>query len=290
VARKSTASWNLTPPRGGRTEASHCTSPLPLSQIPPALQYTPRPSSIRIAIQTLHLRLVCVFNPWVLDFPRRLHTHVPDFRVSPLSIAAADGGALPILAPPEHTWFWRGAASSMFTTTMNTTLILPTCVGATSVGKHHRRLGFMVKTKRRLSDMREASVRPMYVSVVYVSVSFLVLPCFLSHFLLFFERRCMFLGFPFLFLVFVLFGLRCPCFILAFLTYSCIAIQECLALCSCSPCFYLLAIVSTFPPNNIWFSTLVDFRSFILCDSFLLPNPFMTCLLQINFTVPLIVY
>jgi hypothetical protein len=71
----------------------------------------------------------------------------------------------------RNTWFWRGAASSVFTTTTNTTPILPTCVGATSVGKHHRRLGSMVKTKRRLSGAREASVRPMY-----VSVSFLVLP------------------------------------------------------------------------------------------------------------------
>jgi len=44
------------------------------------------------------------------------------------------------------------------------------------------------------------------------------------------------------------------------------------------------------PPTMFGFLTLVDFRSFILCDSFLLPNPFMTCLLQINFAVPLIVY
>ena len=134
------------------------------------------------------------------------------------------------------------------------------------MSKHHCVLSSTVKTKRRLSGAGEASVHPMY-----VSVSFLVLPALLSFPLsFFFVRRRMFLGFPFLFLVFVFFGLRCPCLIL---TCSCIAIQECLALYSCSPCFYLLAIVLTFPPNG--FLTFVDFRSFILSDSFSLPNPFM---------------
>ena len=74
-----------------------------------------------------------------------------------------------------------GAASSMLTATANTMPVLPASVGASSVGKHHRRLGSMGKTKRRLSDAREASVRPMY-----VSISFLFFACFLSLFLLFF--------------------------------------------------------------------------------------------------------
>jgi len=83
-----------------------------------------------------------------------------------LSIAAADGGALPVSALPEHTpgsgvAQSLGAANSMFATSTNTTAILPTSVGASSMAKHHRRLGSMGKTKRRLSDAREASVRPM---------------------------------------------------------------------------------------------------------------------------------
>ena len=72
----------------------------------------------------------------------------------------------------------------MFTTTTNTTSILPTTVWTSSVGKHHFRLCSMGKTKRRLSDTREASVHPMYVFFscllslflfVLVHVSFLFL-------------------------------------------------------------------------------------------------------------------
>jgi hypothetical protein len=64
---------------------------------------------------------------------------------------------------------------------MNATPILPTSVGASSVGKHHRSLGSMGTMKRKLSDAREASVRPMY-----VPVSFLFIAYFLSFSLPFF--------------------------------------------------------------------------------------------------------
>ena len=80
----------------------------------------------------------------------------------------------------------------------------------------------------------------------------------------------MFLGFPFLFLVFAFFELHCACFVLAFLAFSCVAIQECLAFYSCASCFYLLAIVYTFPPNNV-FDTRLIFN-----DSF---RPISCCLL-----------
>ena len=84
-----------------------------------------------------------------------------------LSIAAADDGALPIPALPEHTRLWRGAASSVLTTT-NTTPILPTSIGASSVGKHHCRLGSMGKIKR----MPERRLRPLYVSVSLLFIAF----------------------------------------------------------------------------------------------------------------------
>lgn len=94
-----------------------------------------------------------------------------------LSIAAADGDALSVQAPSEHTpgsgvAQSLGAANSMFTATTNTTPILPSSVGTSSVGKHHRRLGSMGKTKRRLSDAREASVRPMYVFLSFPFLAF----------------------------------------------------------------------------------------------------------------------
>ena len=73
----------------------------------------------------------------------------------------------------------------MFTTTTNATPILSTSVGGSSVAKHHRRLGFMGKMKRGL---RDASLRPMY-----VSVSFFGLLAFSS----FGMCWCMFLGFYF---------------------------------------------------------------------------------------------
>ncbi|KIM43519.1 hypothetical protein M413DRAFT_382763 [Hebeloma cylindrosporum] len=119
-----------------------------------------------------------------------------------LSIAAADGAALPI--PPEHpppgsgVAQSLGAASSMLAPSTMNAVSTSAGVGAaaSSVGKHHRRLGSM-KTKRRLSDAREASVRPMYVFSFFSF--FLSLP-------LFFLRR-MFIAFLFVFLVFVSFWL-----------------------------------------------------------------------------------
>jgi hypothetical protein len=103
----------------------------------------------------------------------------------------------------------------MFTTTAITTPILPASIGVSSVGKHDCRLSSMEKTKRRLNDATEASVRPMY-----VSVSFL---CLLSFPLSFFcVCCCMYIGFPFLFLVFlflswIAFPLFCPLFSYFFL-------------------------------------------------------------------------
>jgi len=55
----------------------------------------------------------------------------------------------------------------------------------------------------------------------------------------------------FLFLCILFFGLPFPCFELAFLACSCVAIQKCLAFYSCSACFYSLAVVSTFSLNNV---------------------------------------
>ena len=48
------------------------------------------------------------------------------------------------------------------------------------------------------------------------------------------------------------FGLLSPYFVLSFLACSSVAIQECLAFYTCSPCFFSLVIVPTFPLNNIW--------------------------------------
>jgi hypothetical protein len=79
----------------------------------------------------------------------------------------------------------------------------------------------MRKTKRRLSDAREAFVRPMYVSISLI--------LFLSLSFFFFVCWCMFLGFPFLFLVLFSFGLPLSCFVLYFLVRSSVAIQECFA-------------------------------------------------------------
>ena len=72
-----------------------------------------------------------------------------------------------------------GAACSTFTTTANTAPILPTSVGASSVGEHHLRLSSLGKTTRRLNDAREASVHPMYVSVSVSLLAFLTFLLFL---------------------------------------------------------------------------------------------------------------
>ena len=91
--------------------------------------------------------------------------------------------------------------------------------------------------------MRERRLCPMCVSVF----SFYLLALFPS--LLFFVCWRMFLGFPFLFLVF---WIAFPFFALSFLARRLVAIQECLIFYCCSPCFYSLAIASTFPPDNVW--------------------------------------
>jgi len=61
---------------------------------------------------------------------------------------------------------------------------------------------------------------------------------------------------------FFLFGLPFPCFVLSLLACFSVAIQECLVLYSCSPCFYSLAVVSASPQQYLVFE--FDFRSFIL--------------------------
>ena len=67
----------------------------------------------------------------------------------------------------------------MFTATANARPVPPTSVETSSVGKHHCRLGSVGKTKRRLRDTREASLRLMYVSVSLVCLlSFPLSPFF----------------------------------------------------------------------------------------------------------------
>jgi hypothetical protein len=126
-------------------------------------------------------------------------------------------------------------------------------VRASSLSKHHRRLGSMGKTIRRLSDAREASVRPMY-----VSVSFLFIAYFLS---LFWLCWCTFLRFPFMFIVFFfLFGL-----LLSFLSLLVppFPFKNVLH----STLVPSLAIVPPFPQQFLTFWRLFEFRSFILSDS-----------------------
>jgi len=135
----------------------------------------------------------------------------------------------------------------MFAATTNTTLVLPISVGTSSVGGHHCRLSSMGKTRRRLSGCE----RGIYVSDVRFCF-LLWFACFLSHSLLFWCVLVHVSWLHFLFLVFVFFGLPYPSFILSVLACSSVAFQECLVFYCCSPCFYSLAIVSTFLPNNVW--------------------------------------
>jgi hypothetical protein len=122
----------------------------------------------------------------------------------------------------------------MFTTTTNTTptlqghlLWVSIIAGWVPWGRRRRDLAMR---GRRLSDVR--------------FYFFLCFACFLCLSLLF---LCVFLvcaG------AWFLFSLHCPSvFILSFLACSCVAIQECLFYASC---LYLLAIIPTFPPNNVW--------------------------------------
>ena len=56
---------------------------------------------------------------------------------------------------------------------MSATPILPTSVvGASSVGKHHRRLGSMGTMKRRLRDAKEGCVRCTFLFLFFSSLSF----------------------------------------------------------------------------------------------------------------------
>jgi hypothetical protein len=205
--------WDLDFPRGNDTHvpnfrvasnqpAQHCTAQHPLS-------------SFTFYISSPISTLLLFF---ILTDKTTLQQSDAITSLLSLSIAAADDGALPIPALPEHTpgsgvAQSLGAASSMLTATTNTAPILPTSLGMSAVGKHHRRLGSMGKTKRRLSDAREASVRPMY-----VSLSLLFFACFLSLLPFFFLLCwCIFPGFPFLFLVFF-FTLDCLSLVLSFLS------------------------------------------------------------------------
>jgi hypothetical protein len=123
----------------------------------------------------------------------------------------------------------------MVTTTTHATPILSTSAGASSVGKHHA--GSVPCGRRRGGlAMQERRLRRMCVSLL--SLPFSPFLCF------FFVCWCVFLGFPFLFLIYVFFGLPFSCLVLSLLACSCVAIQERFAFHFCASCFYLLLLSS----------------------------------------------
>ena len=140
-------------------------------------------------------------------------------------------------------------------------MTLPTGVGASSVSRHHRRLGSMGKTKRRLSDAREASVCPMYVSVPLIFFT-----CFLSLSLFFCVLvRVSWLSVPVPSIVFfwISFLLFCPFFPFSF--FHSHSRMFAAALVFRVSIHSLSSPLS--PPTMFGFCHSFDFRSFILSDA-----------------------
>jgi len=106
---------------------------------------------------------------------------------------------------------------------------------------HYRRGSSMGKTKRRLSDAREPSASDVRFCF------FLCFACFLSLCVL---VHVSWLSVPVPSLCFL--WIAFPLFVRSFLACSCVTIRECLTFYSYALCFYLIAVVSTFPLNSVW--------------------------------------
>ena len=116
-----------------------------------------------------------------------------------------------------HTWFWRGAVvmpGQLYVYHHDEYDIDTTYHCRGIFGEHHRRLGFKGKPKRRLSDARQASVHPMYVSVSFFA-------CFrtLSSFFYFCVGACFF-AFWFCPSHFFMLWIAFPLLVFSFLTCS----------------------------------------------------------------------
>ena len=140
-----------------------------------------------------------------------------------------------------------GAGSSVFTTT-NVTPILPTNAAAASVSQHHRILGSMGETKRRLSDARDVCVQCTFLFLSLVCLLSLPLSFFWVCFLCVLQPAWLsvpgVLGLCFLWIAFLLFNPFFPCLFL-----RCHSRMTCvLLLCFVSP---------PFPPIMFGFLTFV---------------------------------